>query len=171
MYSSMYVVLEHAQANYVSLSFRPSPSFSILPSFRPSILPSYLLPTADTLGSLLGAPIFGWIYDAGHTSYEVSAFVTGGFLVLGVAALCFSPSRAAHQREVGRIERRFGVGGKAVSVGSTVTVGATTAKGTSTDGGVGGDTSSDVGGGLEGSTVELSIVSVPVALDVEAEAV
>ena len=91
--------------------------------------------------------------------------------MLGVAALCFSPSRAAHQREVGRIERRFGVGGKAVSVGSTVTVGATTAKGTSTDGGVGGDTSSDVGGGLEGSTVELSIVSVPVALDVEAEAV
>ena len=162
MYSSMYVVLEYAQANYTY----PHPS--VLPSSR---LPVFSFQRADTLGSLLGAPIFGWIYDAGHTSYEVSAFVTGGFLVLGVAALCFSPSRAAHQREVGRIERRFGVGGKAVSVGSTVTVGATTAKGTSTDGGVGGDTSSDAGGGLEGSTVELSIVSVPVALDVEAEAV
>ena len=92
--------------------------------------------------------------------------------MLGVAALCFSPSRAAHQREVGRIEQRFGGRGTAVVSGGLTN--STPAKGISTGGGVGGDTcsntSSDEGDGL-GGAVELSIVSVPVALDVEAGAV
>ena len=45
----MYVVLEHAQANYVSPSFHPSPSFPILlhPSVLPSFDPSSALPSVQ----------------------------------------------------------------------------------------------------------------------------
>ena len=66
---------------------------------------------ADTVGSLLGAPIFGWLYDAGHTSYEVGSFMTGGFLLCGTACLCCSPSHVQHEKTLDRLDAEYGARG------------------------------------------------------------